>query len=97
MVLVVFSGEIKLLALEGLVIVPTLLYFFVGYGLWHGKKWSRMTAIILSLSEILTITYTLINKGFVQDILYASGTTLIENLVIAGYLIFSKNARTVFS
>jgi len=61
-----------------------VLAFFVGRGLWHGKSWARMTAIILAVLGLVSALFS-----------FAIFNIIIDGL-IAWYLLFSKEVKRVF-
>ena len=69
-----------------------VLGFFLGRGLWKGKNWSRIAAIIFSILGIVSLIYGALQNGF-------SGLSLIGyliNLSVGGYLIFNTDAKNYF-
>lgn len=74
-----------------LLLVVGILYIFIGKGLWKGKNWAKIVAIILSalglLQAILSIRTT-VSSGILM---------LAINGVIIYYLGFSKEAKKFFS
>lgn len=76
----------------GLILLAfALLVFFIARGLWKGKNWARIIAIILAC---LAIAYAIwvISVGQI----FMGGFTIIINGLIAGYLLFNKNVREAF-
>ncbi|MFH1916745.1 MAG: hypothetical protein ABIJ21_05755 [Nanoarchaeota archaeon] len=64
--------------------------FFTARGLWQGKSWARILAIVLSLLGFAGALLSLANP---------SGWTVLELLIdgaIAGYLLFSTDAKSAF-
>ena len=74
-----------------LFIVISVFLFFVGRGLWKGKKWARNAAIVMSVLGIFLGLKSLINGNFLILI------TLVINGVIGAYLIFSNEVKSAFS
>ena len=68
--------------------VSAIFNFFIGIGLWKGKNWARILAIIFA---IIIIVYSLFNLNFLNI------SFSIINLIIVVYLFFNKKAKAVFS
>ncbi len=74
-------------------IIIGIIGIFIGKGLWKGKKWSRTFAIIISA----------INFAFTLLSLVGGNLTLITiiNLIVSGlitgYLLFSKEVKSIFA
>ena len=68
--------------------------FFIGRGLWKAKSWARIVVIVFAALAILgTIT-----SMMVQGKIVGSGVfNLITQLVICGYLLFSKSVKQAFA
>ena len=81
-------------ALVGLAV----LLFFVGISLWKCKKWSRIAAIVISVLGLLQTVVTIIQEVLARDILslVIISISLLMNLAIGGYLMFSNNAKSAF-
>ena len=69
-----------------------VLSFFVGKGLWKGKKWSRIVAIIFA---ILGVLFALL--GMVQGQVASNIISLIISAAIGGYLLFSSSVKSAFA
>lgn len=72
-------------------IALSVFVFFVGFGLWKGRRWAWITAIVLSCIGILTSLIGLIGGGvgnLIGLIIYA---------FIGGYLLFNKEVKKAFS
>ena len=67
------------------------LSIFVGRGLWKGKNWARIIAIIFSVLGILSGLYSVVNG------IYSSLFGLLINLLIVGYLMFNSSVKSAFS
>ncbi len=65
--------------------------FFIGRGIWRTKKWARITAIILSILGIISAVFSIF-IGFK----YTQIISLIIDIFIAVYLLFSKEAKIAF-
>ena len=81
------------LIIGGIVLVGlAVLSFFVGMGLWKGRNWSRIVAIIFAvLLALLSIV------GMVQGQIASNIVGLVINLAVGGYLLFSSDVKTAFS
>jgi len=85
-----------------------ILYFFIGRGLWKGKNWARVTAIVFRLLGMFYFIFILVMSSVifnVVDIPFAFSTVYLIlvtifplgiNAFIAGYLIFSKKVKEAF-
>lgn len=67
------------------------LSIFIGRGLWKGKNWARITAIIFSVLGILSGLYSVVKGN------YFSLLGLLINLLIGGYLMFNSSVKSAFS
>ena len=67
-----------------------VLSFFAGRGLWKGKNWAKIVAIIYSIFGIIAGLGGLM-KGEISSIL-----GLFFSAIIGGYLFFSKEVRQFF-
>jgi len=76
-----------------ILIIFSIIGFFVGRGLWKGQNWARIVAIIFSILGILFIVIGMA-QGQSQT---GNIVSLIVDVVIAGYLIFSKKVKLAFS
>jgi len=65
-----------------LYVIFTVLAFIVAYGLWVGRKWAWVIAVILSVFGIITSVFTLFLRPRAGEV-----TALIIDLVIMFYLI----------
>lgn len=74
-------------------IISSIIGFFIGRGLWKGQNWARVVAIIFAILGILFIVVAMA-QGQTPD---GNIVTLIIDVVIAGYLLFSKNVKLAFS
>lgn len=69
-----------------------ILIFFVGKGLWKLKLWAKITAIMISALMVFYEIYLMFFEfRFIQVV------QLIIYVAIAGYLIFHRGAKKVFS
>ena len=78
--------------ITGLILIALgILELFVARGLWKLRPWARVIAILLSILAIVDAAY-IMSIGFqaVQIV------RLVVDCFIVGYLVFSKEARTVF-
>lgn len=69
-----------------------ILYFFIGRGLWKGKNWARIVAIIFSIFGILIVIVSMIQGNVLSNIV-----GLAIQLTIAGYLLFSNSVKEAFN
>lgn len=67
-----------------------VLYFFIGKGLWKGKNWARIVAIVFAALGFLGSISSLISGNI------SSIVMLVIDGFIAWYLIFSKEAKAFF-
>ena len=76
----------------GVICIPfAILYFFIGKGLWNGKNWARVVTIVFSLLGVLISIISLIQGS------WGSILILLVNGAIAGYFLFSKEAKGFFA
>jgi len=78
--LLVFAGVVMILF--------GILDFFIGRGLWHTKNWARILVIVFAILGILASFNSLTTAVGIISLLY--------NLAIGGYLLFSKEAKKAF-
>ncbi|MBS3074316.1 hypothetical protein J4447_02550 [Candidatus Pacearchaeota archaeon] len=76
----------------GLLIIGAIIFiavgvleFFVGRGLWQGRNWARITAIVLAV------------LGLISALISFSILSIIIDALIAGYLLFSKDVKAAFA
>ena len=69
-----------------------VLSFFVARGLWKGKNWARIVAIIFAVLGLIGAI-----MGIVQGSISSNIVSLIVNGVIGGYLLFSKGVKAAFA
>lgn len=67
--------------------------FFVGRGLWRGKQWARIAAVVIA---ILSVAVGLWRLFLGENVLIWSLVALFS-LFIAAYLLFSPGVRMFFS
>ena len=75
------------IALIGLAVLS----FFVGRGLWKGKKWARIVAIIFAVIGVLFAILGMIQGQIVGNIL-----GLVISAGIGAYLLFSSSVKSAF-
>jgi hypothetical protein len=76
----------------GLVLLSLgILGIFIGRGLWKGRNWARILAIIFAVLGILLAV-----ASFWQGMVFSGITNLFVNGLIGGYLLFSKKVKDVF-
>ena len=68
-----------------------VLGIFIGRGLWKGKNWARIVAVIFAVLGILSELFSVFKGG------YSSLFGLLINLIIGGYLLFNSAIKTAFS
>ncbi len=69
-----------------------ILGFFVGIGLWKGRGWARILAIIFSVIGIIVSSIEMY-RGQTSENIFG----LIISLVILVYLLFSKKVKVAFA
>ena len=69
-----------------------VLSFFVGLGLWKGKKWARIVAIIFAAIGVLLALVGMLQGQIVSNIL-----GLVISAGIGGYLLFSSGVKSAFA
>lgn len=74
-----------------ILIALAVLEFFVGRGLWKGRNWARIVAIVLAILGIISAILSIIQAS------YGSIVSLIIHAIIGGYLLFSKNVKSAFA
>ena len=78
--------------LFGLILLAlAVLSFFIGRGLWHGKNWARILAIIFGCLGVLSALGN-ISKGQTSNYL-----SLIINIVVVLYLWLAKEVKAAFA
>ncbi len=68
-----------------------VLGFFVGKGLWKARPWARIVAIIITSLGILMAIISMIQGNIINNIF-----SLVIELVIGGYLLFSSSVKEAF-
>ena len=68
-----------------------ILAIFVGRGLWKGKSWARIVAIILTIIGLVMGLVAMIQGEVSSNIV-----GVILNLVIGSYLLFSPKVKNAF-
>ncbi|MDE2312159.1 MAG: hypothetical protein KGJ93_03705, partial [Patescibacteria group bacterium] len=84
-----FMGGAMFMVLGVFVLAMGVLAFFVGRGLWQGKSWARMTAIVLAGLGVLSAIGS-ITQG------KADYVTLVIQGAIGAYLWFSSEVKQAF-
>ncbi len=84
-------GTSLFIVLGIIMIALGVLCFFVGRGLWKGKQWARIVAIILAILGIIGAV-----MGMVQGNVSGNIVSLIIHLIIGGYLLLSKGVKQAF-
>lgn len=90
-----------LFVVAGIILIGLgVLGFFMGRGLWKGKNWARILAIIFAglgvIMAIVAMFTTQIGVNITGQIA-SQIVNLAINLVIGGYLLFSKKVKAAFS
>ena len=81
------------LVIGGIVLVGfAVLSFFVGMGLWKGRKWSRIVAIVFAVLGVLLAVV-----GMVQGQIASNIVSLAISAAVGGYLLFSSDVKSAFS
>ncbi len=81
-----------LLILAAIIFIAlAVLAFFVARGLWRGRNWARITAIVLAIIGVVLAIIS-IATGSLSSIV-----SLIIHVVIGGYLAFSNRVKAAFS
>ena len=84
-------GSIIFIIAGIVMLVFGILWFFIGRGLWKGKKWARIFAIILSILGILIGVYSMVQGSIISNLF---GVVL--NFIISLYLLFSNKVKEAF-
>ena len=75
-----------------IMLVLGILGFFIGRGLWKGRNWARIVAIIFSVMGVLMAIFLMIQGSIFNGIF-----NLIVSGFIGGYLLFSPSVKEAFS
>jgi len=73
-------------------VLISVLMFFIGRGLWKLKQWARIIAIIFAVFFVMSGIISILRGNFNIDLIY-----FIANLFIGWYLLFTKEAKKIFS
>src|SRR3989344_4783571 len=65
-----------------------ILGFFIGRGLWKARSWARIVAIIFAILGILGAITSMVQGNIASNLV-----TFVLNLLIGGYLLFSKSVK----
>ena len=85
----IFSG---LMIVLGVIMIGfAVLAFFIARGLWKGRNWARIVAIILAILGVLSAIISLVQGSWSNII------GLIIHGAIGGYLLFSKDVKAAFA
>jgi uncharacterized membrane protein (DUF2068 family) len=80
-------------AIIGLVIIGlSVLGFFIGKGLWNGKNWARIIAIVFSAIGVVVAIISMFQGNVTGNLI-----TLALNGLVGGYLLISEKVKKVFS
>ena len=86
------SGLSGLFIAGGIIMIALgVLGFFIGRGLWKGRNWARIFVIILSILGVLIGVFSMV-QGDVAGNIFG----LAVNLIIGGYLLFSRKVKEAF-
>ena len=108
---IIFSFLVILSSVPIAFLITGIFLFFVARGIWKGRKWAKIAIIILLslaiLSELPSLIATFLPENIqgifsnltIENILSLSMGFLpsIINLLILGYLLFSKRAKEAFA
>lgn len=94
-----FAGVFGALVILAAIIIVGIGIFriFVGVGLWKGRNWARVAAIILSILAMLLDIISVVQgglRGLGGIILILS---LVINIIIGAYLSFNNTVKSAFS
>ncbi|QQG38898.1 MAG: hypothetical protein HYS32_00320 [Candidatus Woesearchaeota archaeon] len=78
------------IALGAFLLVFAVLYFFIARGLWKGRNWARIVAIILAVIGVFNGFFAVFSGNFVSLI------PLAINAAIGYYLGLSKEGKAAF-
>ena len=67
-------------------------YLFIGRGLWRGSYFARTLAITISIIGVSVVLINIMNGLSLADLIY-----LVVNILVALYLMFSKNIRNMYN
>lgn len=73
--------------------LAAIVYIILGIGLWKLKRWARVTTIILSILSIAA-SFFVIRAIFGN---WASAAKFIATIIIAAYLLFSREVKAAFA
>ena len=68
------------------------LSFFIGLGLWKGKKWARVFVIVISMLGLFVALVSIVGTFNIQTLVIGA-----LNGIIGFYLIISKEVKEAFS
>ena len=89
-------GVVVFVSLAVVCLFLSVLQFFVGLGLWTGKAWARVAAIIFALLGVLSGAFSLFVGAFVGAF-WSGGFMLAVYALMAGYLLFNKGVSDAFA
>jgi hypothetical protein len=90
----VYLGPL-LIALGVVLMLLSILSFFVAYGLWKGKNWARIMEIVFSVFFFVSAFFSLFRGENFGDF-FSSLLNLVFSGAIGGYLLFNKKAKKFF-
>jgi len=72
-------------------ILLSILHFFIARGLWTGANWARIVAIIFAAIGVASSLSSIITGNF------GSIVTLAIHLIVGGYLLLNKRVKATFN
>jgi len=84
------AGAALSLVFAMIILGVAVIEFFTARGLWKGRKWARITAIILSVVGIL------ISLSYLKSAVLVGILLLAVNAAIILYLLINKEAKQAF-
>ena len=77
----------------GIVLIGfAVLDFFIGKGLWQGKNWARIVALVSAVLGLLSALFSLIGGAIGTGIIY-----IVIHGLILWYLGFNEEAKSAFA
>jgi uncharacterized membrane protein len=77
----------------GVYFLGGVIYLVLGIGLWKIKRWARITTIILAILSIAVGLFAI--KVIFSD--WMSAAKFVATIIIAAYLLFSKEIKNAFA
>lgn len=84
-----------LFIIGGIIVIGLgVLSFFIGRGLWKAKNWARIVAIVFAaLGILMSMIMMIMMPGSIVSNIF----NLVIDLLIGGYLLFSKDVKQAFA